>query len=97
MHLTDAARGVLDASLRPAFLAMGEARMGARGVQLATLLSELLSEVQRNTDIPSFGLCATCRFHEEVNGLPFCGLTQQQLAPNDAELICREHQLAISA
>ncbi|VVO54116.1 MarR family winged helix-turn-helix transcriptional regulator [Pseudomonas fluorescens] len=92
LYLTDAARSVLDGSLPPAFLASAESRMGEHAGQLVTLLGELLSEVQRSTDLPSFGLCATCRFHEEVNGLPFCGLTQQQLAPKDAALICREHQ-----
>jgi len=92
LQLTDAARTLLEALLPPAFLAEGEARMGARGVQLETLLGELLREVQRSADVPSFGLCGTCRFHQQVDGLPFCGLTQEALAPSDAALICREHQ-----
>lgn len=92
LQLTGAARDLLDALLPPAFLAVGEARMGARGGQLETLLGELLREVQRSADVQSFGLCATCRFHLQADGLPFCGLTQEPLAPSDAALICREHQ-----
>ena len=92
LQLTDTARDLLDALLPPDFLAAGEARMGARGGQLQTLLGELLREVQRSADVPSFGLCRTCRFHQHVDDLPFCGLTQEPLAPSDAALICREHQ-----
>ncbi|ETK19152.1 MarR family transcriptional regulator [Pseudomonas sp. FH4] len=92
LQLTDTARSLLDALLPPHFLAAGEARMGVRGLQLETLLGELLREVQRSADVPSFGLCSTCRFHQQVNNQPFCGLTQEPLAPSDAALICREHQ-----
>ncbi|NMX67159.1 winged helix-turn-helix transcriptional regulator [Pseudomonas sp. WS 5111] len=92
LQLTDTARGLLDALLPPDFLAAGEARMGARGGQLQALLGELLREVQRSADVPSFGLCRTCRFHQHVDDLPFCGLTQEPLAPSDTVLICREHQ-----
>ena len=92
LQLTDAARSLLNALLPPAFLAEGEARMGERGTQLEMLLGELLREVQRSADVPSFGLCRSCRFHQQVDGRPFCGLTQEHLAPADAALICREHQ-----
>lgn len=92
LQLSDQARELLLALLPPEFLATGEARMGERGPQLEQLLGELLREVQRSADVPSFGLCATCRFHQQVDGLPFCGLTQEALAASDAGLICREHQ-----
>ncbi|MDF0729291.1 MarR family winged helix-turn-helix transcriptional regulator [Pseudomonas entomophila] len=92
LQLTDSARALLDAVLPPDFLATGQARMGERGAQLQALLGDLLGEVQRGTDVPGFGLCASCRFHQRVDGLPFCGLTRQALAPPDAALICREHQ-----
>jgi DNA-binding MarR family transcriptional regulator len=94
LQLTEPARGLLQALLPPDFLAAGEARMGERGVQLQALLGELLREVQRSADVPSFGLCRSCRFHQQVDGQPFCGLTQEPLAPADAALICREHRAA---
>lgn len=92
LHLTDEARELLDAVMPPAFLAEGEARLGERGGQLEGLLGDLLREVQRSADVPSFGLCGSCRFHQQVDGGPFCGLTQEPLAPRDAGLICREHE-----
>ncbi|MGE7992997.1 MarR family winged helix-turn-helix transcriptional regulator [Pseudomonas sp. NPDC089554] len=92
LQLTDSARALLDALLPPSFLADGLARMGEQGEQLQGLLGELLTQVQRSSDVPGFGLCATCRFHRTVDGQPFCGLTQEPLDAGDAALICREHQ-----
>ncbi|MGV8844788.1 MAG: MarR family winged helix-turn-helix transcriptional regulator [Pseudomonas sp.] len=92
LQLTETARTLVETLLPPAFLSAGETRMGKRGPQLEALLGELLSEVQRCADVPSFGLCATCRFHQQVDGQPFCGLTQEPLTQSDAVLICREHQ-----
>ncbi|MGG2398038.1 MarR family winged helix-turn-helix transcriptional regulator [Pseudomonas sp. SH1-B] len=92
LALTDPAWQLLEALLPPDFLAAGEARLGARGEQLKALLTDLLREIQRDTDVPSFGLCGSCRFHQQVDGQPFCGLTQEPLQPGDARLICREHQ-----
>jgi len=92
LELTDAARTLLAALLPPDFLAAGEARMGERAALLESLLLELLTQVQRSADVPSFGLCHTCRFHRQVDGAPFCGLTQSPLTHKDATLICREHR-----
>ncbi|MDX1300077.1 MAG: MarR family winged helix-turn-helix transcriptional regulator [Pseudomonas sp.] len=92
LQLTDTARTLIDSLLPPTLLIDGEARLAERGPQLTALLAELLVEVQRCADVPSFGLCATCRFHQHVAGQPFCGLTQEPLSQSDATLICREHQ-----
>ncbi|MFO6350987.1 MarR family transcriptional regulator, partial [Pseudomonas aeruginosa] len=48
--------------------------------------------IQRQEDVPGFGLCRSCRFHQRRAGSPFCGLTGEPLSAADAELICREHQ-----
>ncbi|MFO5991657.1 MarR family transcriptional regulator, partial [Pseudomonas aeruginosa] len=48
--------------------------------------------IQRQEDVPGFGLCRSCRFHQRRAGSPFCGLTGEPLSDADAELICREHQ-----
>lgn len=92
LELTPIARELLDAVLPPAFLDNAAQQMGAKADQLQELLGELLRTVQRGDDIASFGLCRTCRFHQEVNGEPFCGLTQEPLARADIDLICREHR-----
>ncbi|WP_339505339.1 hypothetical protein [Pseudomonas sp. RL_105y_Pfl2_101] len=78
----------------PAFLRDATRRMGAQAVELESLLAELLRNVQRTENVPGFGLCKTCRFHQHVTGAPFCGLTQEPLAHTDIELICREHEFA---
>ncbi|MCY1545870.1 hypothetical protein D9M68_818330 [compost metagenome] len=92
LELTESARALLDAVLPPAFLGTAAAQMGGHADQLELLLGELLRNVQRSEDVPSFGLCKTCSFHRQVAGEPFCGLTNEPLARTDIELICREHQ-----
>lgn len=90
--LTLAARELLAAVTPPEFLANAAAEMGQDVVELERLLGELLRTVQRQVDVPGFGLCKTCRFHQKHDGEPFCGLTQEPLAHPSIELICREHQ-----
>ena len=92
LQLTDSAHALLAVLLPPDFLVAGEVGMGDRAGPLVLLLEQLLREVQRSADVPSFGLCHTCRFHRTVEGEPFCGLTQEPLAGADVVLICREHQ-----
>lgn len=60
--------------------------------QLTGALRQLLSQVQQQEHRKSFGICQTCRFHQQRDGQPFCGLTQQPLPFNSITLICREHQ-----
>ncbi|MNP76150.1 hypothetical protein D3C76_1733400 [compost metagenome] len=65
--------------------------MGQDATALERLLGELLRTIQRQNDVPGFGLCKTCRFHQQRDGEPFCGLTLEPLARPSIELICREH------
>ncbi|WP_373273706.1 MarR family winged helix-turn-helix transcriptional regulator [Pseudomonas taiwanensis] len=90
--LTPAARELLVAVTPPEFLANAAEAMGADAEELERLLAELLRTVQRQVDVPGFGLCKTCRFHQQRDGGPFCGLTREPLARASIELICREHQ-----
>ncbi|MFG5863524.1 MarR family winged helix-turn-helix transcriptional regulator [Metapseudomonas sp. CR1201] len=90
--LTPAARELLGAVTPPEFLINAVAEMGADAAELERLLAELLRTVQRQADVPGFGLCKTCRFHQQRDGEPFCGLTREPLARPSIELICREHQ-----
>jgi len=60
--------------------------------QLTGALHQLLSQVQQQEQRKSFGVCRSCRFHQQQDGQPFCGLTQQRLPVDSVELICREHQ-----
>ncbi|BBP81863.1 MULTISPECIES: MarR family winged helix-turn-helix transcriptional regulator [unclassified Pseudomonas] len=92
LELTPSARELLGAVLPPDFLAAATLHMGPAAGQLEALLGDLLRNVQRSVDVPSFGLCRTCSFHRTLDGLPFCGLTEEPLAAGDEVLICREHR-----
>lgn len=94
LKLTEPAQALLDAVTPPDFLLAAAQRMGTDAQVLEALLSDLLRNIQRGEDVPGFGLCRTCRFHQTVAGGAFCGLTQEPLESREVELICREHQLA---
>lgn len=94
LELTAQAQELLSAVIPPDFVSAAANRMGGKAQQLESLLGEMLTEIQREQDISTFGLCKTCRFHRQVDGNPFCGLTEEPLAGPAAELICREHEAA---
>ena len=92
LELSESARMLLKAVIPPDFLVAAAKRMGKRAQDLECLLSALLRNIQQGEDVPSFGLCQTCSFHRQVDGGPYCGLTQEPLARSEIELICREHR-----
>ncbi|MBB1520600.1 MarR family winged helix-turn-helix transcriptional regulator [Aquipseudomonas guryensis] len=92
LQLTAPARELVAAVAPPQFLVAALEQMGERAQALEGLFGDLLRQIQRSEDVPGFGLCRTCRFHQQRDGAPFCGLTQEPLTVPDAELICREHQ-----
>lgn len=94
LELTAAAQELLAAVLPPDFFSAAAQRMGDKARDLESLLGEMLRGIQREQDIATFGLCKTCRFHRQVEGGPFCGLTKEPLPRPAAELICREHKTA---
>jgi len=91
LELTAAGREVIESLVPPAFLNRAEDALGERGELLVALLSELLATIQRQQDVPGFGLCRTCRFHQRLDDGARCGLTGERLEPYEGELICREH------
>ena len=56
------------------------------------VLQQLLTQIQQQQQRKSFGVCHSCRFHQQQDGRPFCGLTRQPLPDSAITLICREHQ-----
>lgn len=91
LELTPSARELLAAVTPPAFLVEAAAAMGQEAAELERLLGALLRSIQRQNDVPGFGLCKSCRYHQQRDGEPFCGLTQEPLGRSSIELICREH------
>ena len=94
LELTGEGTALLEALTPPAFLQQAAEALGLRGEMLEALLRELLVTIQRQQDVPSFGLCGSCRFHERREEGPFCGLTRQPLASGAERLIRREHESA---
>jgi hypothetical protein len=82
---------LIDALVPPAFLRRAEEALGERSELLVGLLRELLATVQRQENVPGFGLCRTCRFHQQLDDGALCGLTGERLEHAEGELICREH------
>lgn len=91
--LTAPAQALLDAVIPPDFLVAAAQRMGGDATALEGLLLELLRNIQQGENVPSFGLCRTCRFHQTDADGAFCGLTQEPLESKEIDLICREHQI----
>ncbi|MBD9630858.1 MarR family winged helix-turn-helix transcriptional regulator [Pseudomonas sp. PDM19] len=91
LELTPEGRGLIDALVPPAFLRRAEEALGERSELLVELLRELLTTVQRQENVPGFGLCRTCRFHQKLDDGALCGLTGERLEAREGELICREH------
>ncbi|WP_371230119.1 MarR family winged helix-turn-helix transcriptional regulator [Pseudomonas sp. QE6] len=91
LELTEAGRGLIESLVPPAFLNRAEEVLGEHSELLVTLLRELLATIQRQENVPGFGLCRTCRFHQKLEEGSLCGLTGERLESREGELICREH------
>lgn len=92
LRLTAPAQALVAAISPPDFLVNALGQLGEGAQALEDAFADLLRQIQRNTDVPGFGLCRTCCFHQQRDGVPFCGLTREPLTPPEAGLICREHQ-----
>jgi len=92
VHLlvTERGRVLLENNLPPQFLTDALTDMGERGTLLVELLDELLRTIQRSGSGSHFGICKQCHHHQQRDGMPFCGLTQEPLPVEKIELICRE-------
>jgi len=63
--------------------------------QVVASLEKLLLALQHSNNMKSFGVCHTCCYNHKVNAKNyFCNLTNEPLSGEDAQLICREHQLS---
>lgn len=64
----------------------------AANAQIIPALRNLLTTLQHQNNLESFGVCHTCRhFRTEAANQYRCGLTHETLAPAEIDLICREH------
>lgn len=67
------------------------------GGETERVLEDLLVRVQRARGGRTFGACHSCRFFLRGSaGTHHCGLTQEPLSDVDSNLICREHEVALT-
>lgn len=97
LELTPISRELIDAVIPPSFLLHAARKMGAGAVDLENLLMDLLRNIQRGEDVPGFGLCHTCSFHQKLDNSSFCKLTNESLTNREVDLICREHEYPVIA
>jgi DNA-binding MarR family transcriptional regulator len=90
LRLTEKSRSLMETLFPPAYLQQAQDAMQQDGEQLQALLTQLLRQVQRQENAALFGECHRCRYHQQRNGQPFCGLTQEPLPLDSVNLICRE-------
>ncbi|QJD29725.1 MarR family winged helix-turn-helix transcriptional regulator [Methylococcus geothermalis] len=97
LTLTEAGRRLLKESIPPPVLraALRTLPEDQRQV-LESALANVLQAMQVANQLKTFGACKTCRYHLILeDARRRCALTGEQLFEDDAEMICREHQLPV--
>ena len=61
--------------------------------EVVTALNHLLLSFLHSNDMESFGVCSSCRYHQEDKPNHYsCGLVQEPLSDSERQQICREHE-----
>jgi DNA-binding MarR family transcriptional regulator len=90
LQLTDKSLDLIKTLLPPAYLQEAQDAIQQDGNQLLELLTKLLRQLQKQENAALFGECHRCRYHQQRDAQPFCGLTQEALPQSSVNLICRE-------
>lgn len=93
LMLTKEGQAVLADSIPPQFLGLALEEMGQKDLKTAgSVLQELLHSLQRANGLKTFGACASCMHHlRDKENRVICNLTQEILAEEQHDKICREH------
>lgn len=93
--LTPAGLAVIQQTLPPGVLrAALEATSEEASTEMIAALRELLRRLQVANGLKTFGACKTCRHHATAeDGSRHCQLTSETLSEEDAERLCREHEM----
>ena len=93
LSLTDEGRSVLEDSIPPVSLGIALDEMAQQELKVAgTVLQNLLATLQKANGLKTFGACMTCAHHlKGADGSVTCNLTQETLAQDQHDKICREH------
>ncbi|MBJ3814417.1 winged helix-turn-helix transcriptional regulator [Shimwellia pseudoproteus] len=90
LYPTPTARTAVRSALDQDVIARAEAHLPAGGAELAHQLQTLLGEIQKQQGEQIFGECRYCRFHQQQDSQPQCGLTGEPLTAENASQLCRE-------
>ena len=62
--------------------------------EVVSALNHLLLSFLHSNDMKSFGVCSSCRHHQEDKPNQYsCGLVQEPLSACERQQICREHEI----
>ncbi len=66
----------------------------ARSERFGDTLAAVLAERLKDGGFRSFGICRTCRYHQQQSGRRHCGLLNLDLQDDEAGQLCHEHVAA---
>ena len=95
VQVTAKGHHLLDKLLPPALWQNASAELSAAAVlRIEDELRRLLRVLQQANQSRTFGVCNTCEHFLREGSRKFrCGLTAESLSGEEAQLICREHEL----
>ena len=93
LKLTQAGKDALSSSIPPKALSSALDQLSSSEQQaLDAALTTLWGSLQRVNGLKTFGVCASCRYHNPTGeGKATCELTREVLLRVEHEKICREH------
>ena len=58
---------------------------------LSSALSSFTRSLMQSSGLNTFGVCQTCKFHDQHQGQYYCNLLQTPLYESDIDKVCKEH------
>lgn len=95
LKVTNTGSRLLDDSIpTPKFMCACEELPEELQTVVSSALNQLLLSFIDSNEMKSFGVCSSCRYHQQKTGNRyFCNLVEEPLKKNDIQLICREHRI----
>lgn len=91
LHLSKSAHEAMSMAIRLGSITLAQQTLPDAGQELEHRLIQFLRIVQQHEGARLFGVCQQCRFHQQQNGAPYCGLMQEAIPVAEITQICREY------
>ncbi|MEE9326282.1 MAG: MarR family transcriptional regulator [Cocleimonas sp.] len=94
LNVTNTGNSLLRDSIpTPKFIRACEQLPDDLQTEISLALNQLLLSFIESNEMKSFGVCSSCRYHQQKTGEHyFCNLVEEPLKKDEIELICREHK-----